>query len=165
MRSWCAFEQPKEEISSSRTEILVEQTRTGARTSLQSWNLVPSDCHWAVFLDDIDIDVRRYCFDSGISMLLWEWKSWLLRGKSVSEAGDFHKKGLPATPSKSLVTALSQRPIAILTAFICADSYSPGHEPISPPALSKRRRRNFWSHPRMSLGLRLRYPHATPHHS
>jgi hypothetical protein len=40
------------------TEILVEQTRTGARISLQSWNLVPSDCHWAVFLDDIDYGVR-----------------------------------------------------------------------------------------------------------
>jgi hypothetical protein len=64
-KAGCAFEQPKEEISSSRTEILVEQTRTGARTSLQSGSLVPSDCHWAVFLDDIVVNVRFYCSDSG----------------------------------------------------------------------------------------------------
>jgi hypothetical protein len=68
VQSRCAFEQPKEEISSSRIEILVEQTRTGARTSLQSGSLVPSDCHWAVFLDDIVVNVRFYCSGSGINM-------------------------------------------------------------------------------------------------
>jgi hypothetical protein len=69
--------QPKEEISSSRTEILVEQTRTGARTSLQSGSLVPSDCHWAVFLDDIVVSIRIYCSGSGMNMLLWGLRcSW-----------------------------------------------------------------------------------------
>jgi hypothetical protein len=41
------------------------------RTSLQSGILVPSDCHWAVFLDDIVMNVRFYCSGSGINMLLW----------------------------------------------------------------------------------------------
>jgi hypothetical protein len=92
VQSRCAFEQPKEKISSSRTEILVEQTGTGARTSLQSWNLVPSDCHWAVFLDDMDVNIRLYCSASDVNMLLEELECCLARKERVSEAGDFHKR-------------------------------------------------------------------------
>ena len=93
MQSWCAFEQAKEKISSSRIEILVEQTRTGARASLQSGNLVPSDCHWAVFLDDIVMGRRFYCSDSSMNMLLLGMDvGWQRERKGVSAAGDLHKR-------------------------------------------------------------------------
>ena len=67
-RARCFRAAERGDIVDSRIEILVEQTRTGARTSLQSGSLVPSDCHWAVFLDDIVVNVRFYCSGSGINM-------------------------------------------------------------------------------------------------
>jgi hypothetical protein len=67
----------------------LSKPRTGARTSLQSGSLVPSDCHWAVFLDDIVVNVRFYCSDSGINMLLWGGQSVVGEKESVSPGGRF----------------------------------------------------------------------------
>jgi hypothetical protein len=127
VQSRCAFEQPKEKISSSRTEILAEQTGTGAMDSLQSRNLVPSDCHWAVFLDDIDMDVRFYCFASDINMLLKELEWCWREGRVSARRAIFIKKAFPG-PSKPLVTALTPPPIACVPALIGAESYSPDNK-------------------------------------
>ena len=166
MQSWRAFEQPKEEISPSRIEILVEQTRTGARTSLQSGSLVPSDCHWAVFLDDIVRDVRFYCSNASINMLLWEWKyCWREGERRQPGRATSIKKLSVRDPSKPLVTALSLRPMAFIAALLCLDSNSPK----SKVPLHRRSFQNvdvaifgvvleyYWAH----YGP---YPHATPHH-
>lgn len=56
----CAFEQSKEGIS-SRVELKysVSRARTGGDCP-PAGRLVPSDCHWRVFLDDIDMEIYRY---------------------------------------------------------------------------------------------------------